>query len=405
MAGVKQAAKMQLPSGLFLAPMVRGSELGFRMLARRSGNASLCFSPMLRDHDVISIAANPSKFVKKELHIDGAGRADSVEETAYLLLHDVHPADTANLVVQLCGSRPSTLAQATTAILDIYSNGGTLPLGLDFNLGCPQECASKSGFGAFLVERNAHSAIECVASMRSAIDSYISESNILHSPMLSAKIRLLGSGVEDTIDFVKRLRSAGADYVTVHCRDRSDKHNGSPDWDSGGKIVDAMSSYNFPIVLNGGISNFNDYQRVSGQTKCHAVMAATGYLRNHRGFEPTYSDVDVTTVAVEYLDFVDIYPPPSYLYIQKHLRWIFRDTLQPEDEQSFDPGDYSDWRVKLWTFLVRPYLRTNEQYRMFVALYVKLSGSRTHDEAPESIRHLIGDVTFGMVKKAGLPVR
>lgn len=400
---------MQLPSGIFLAPMVRGSELGFRMLARRSGNASLCFSPMLRDHDVISVAANPNKFVKNELKIDGAGRTNSVEETAYLLLHDTHPADTANLVVQLCGSRPSTLAQATTAVLDIYSNknGRSLPFGLDLNLGCPQECAAKDGFGAFLVERNADAALHCVASMRRSIDTYISVTNhFTHTPLLSAKIRLLGSGVDDTVDFVKRLQLAGVDYVTIHCRVRSDKHNGSADWDAGGKIIDALSSCNMPVVLNGGISNFDYCLRVMEHTKCHAVMAATGYLSNHRCFYPNHkSNTDVASLAAEYLDFAEIYPPPSYLYIQKHLRWIFRETLQPENKPSFDNSDYSDWRVKLWSFLVRPYLRSIEQFRLFVALYVQLSGDGTDDQVPESIRHLIGDVTFGMVKKAGLPVR
>lgn len=408
MKGMKEVVqKMQLPSGIFLAPMVRGSELAFRMLARSSGNASLCYSPMLRDHDVISVATNPSKFVEKGLKIDGAGRTDSVEETAYLLLHDSHPEDTVNLVVQLCGSRPSKIAQATTAILNIYSNkhGRILPFGLDLNLGCPQECASKDGFGAFLVERNDHAAIECVSSMRCVIDNYISETNntFTHTPLLSAKIRLLTSGIEDTISFVKRLQLAGADYVTVHCRDKNDKHNGNADWHSGGKIVDACR--NFPIVLNGQVSNFNDFQRVRDQTKCHAVMAATGYLRNHRCYDPAHSGVDAISVAVEYLDFVDLYPPPSYLYIQKHLRWIFREKLQPEDDASFNPGDYSDWRVKLWSFLVRPFLRNIEQYRLFVALYVQLSGCGKECNVPESICHLVDDVTFGMVKKAGLPLR
>ncbi len=396
---------MQLPSGIFLAPMVRGSELCFRMLARRCGNASLCFSPMLRDHDVISVAANPTGFVHKELKIDGAGRTDSVEETAYLLLHDAHPVDTANLVVQLCGSRPFTVAQATTAILNLYSNkhARTLPFGFDLNLGCPQECALKDGFGAFL---NVNSAIQCVASMRSSIDTYILETDYFtHTPLLSAKIRLLGSGIEDTIDFVKRLQSAGADYVIVHCRDRNDKHNGDADWDSGGKIVDALSSDNFPIVLNGGISNFYDYQIVTEQTKCHAVMAATGYLRNHHCFDLTSSDADVASLAMEYLHYVQLYPPPSYLYIQKHLRWVFREKMQPQDDPSYDPGDFSDWRVKLWTFLVRPYLRNIEQFRLFVALYIQLSGGGANDQVPDSIRHLIRDVTFGMVKKAGPPVR
>ena len=435
-----------LPTGVYLAPMVRGSELAFRMLTRDRGDASLCYSPMLRDRDVMSVAMmmmaddpenEEGSFATKNdddgrrlLKIDSAGRTDPVEETSYLLLRDSHPDDTVNLVVQMCGSRPSTIGRATTALLDIYSRknergrgGVILPFGIDLNLGCPQECALAGGFGAFLVEKDACAAVSCVSSMRDAIDAYVSEGTtdngpVIRKPLLSAKIRLLENGADDTIDFVRRLHSAGVDYVTVHCRHRTDKHNGVADWDSGGKIVDAMSrGYDgggLPIVLNGGISNYDDARRVMDRTKCHAVMAATGYLSNHRKFgggRPSSTDrhiIDVASLALEYLEYAERYPPPSYLYVQKHMRWIFRYALMPEDEPGFDKSDYTDWRVKLWPLLVRSFVRTIEQFRLFVALYVRLSGGDVYggdggDDrvALRSIRHLIPDATFGSVKKAG----
>ena len=359
---------------------------------------------MLRDHDIISVAAAPTdQFLNKELEIDNAGRSNSIEETAYLMLHDSNFADTSNLVVQLCGSCPAKLAQATTAVLDIYWNKNRiLPAGIDLNLGCPQECASKEGFGAFLVETDPGIVISCIASMRNAIDSYHNKMNNINKPTLSAKIRLLDNGIENTIGFARKLKSAGIDFISIHCRHRADKHNGDADWNAGAKVVAALSP-EIPIVLNGGISNYEDAVSVMEQTKCHAVMAATGYLGNHRCFD--MKSVEPEVLALEYLDSAEQYPPPSYLYIQKHLRWIFRDILQPKNDPCFDKRDFSDYRVKLLSFLVRPYLRSIEQYRLFVALYVKLSSDEKFNQAPASIRHLIDDVTFGSVKKAGKIIR
>lgn len=139
---------MKLPKGVYLSPMVRGSELAIRMLAREKGGASLCYSPMLRDNDVLAVyqqwKINPDRDNWKAVHIDSAGRTNNVDETAYLLLHDSCREDTPTCVIQLCGSSPHSLVQATTAILDLFanSNDGLLPAGIDLNLGCPQECAS-----------------------------------------------------------------------------------------------------------------------------------------------------------------------------------------------------------------------------------------------------------------------
>lgn len=401
----QQQQQMQLPKGIFLAPMVRASELAFRVLSRRYGNASLCYSPMLRDHDVISVATSTDNFLTKDFEVktDLAGRTCSKEETAYLMLHDAHQSDTANLVVQLCGSCPEKLGRATNGVLDIYSkNNGMLPSGIDLNLGCPQECAMKDNFGAFLVENDSNAAVSCISSMRNAIDNHPScKAANNNKPALSAKIRLLKSGIDDTIQFARKLQFAGVDYIAIHCRHRSDKHEGEADWDAGGKVVSALSD--LPIILNGGVSNWKDATQVMEKTGCHAVMAATGYLRNHRLYNEssTKDCMEPQYLALEYLELAEKYPPPSYLYIQKHLRWIFRDTLQPEDDPDFDKKNWSDWRVKLWNFLVRPYLRNIEQFRLFVALYVKLSGGEERDKVPESICHLVQSVSFGSVKKAG----
>jgi tRNA-dihydrouridine synthase len=439
--------------------------MAFRMLVRRTnGFANLCYSPMLRDVDVLSVASasasatssscESSSFdptsVKSfarggsdgrrwEVRVDNAGRTDSIEETAYLMMCDSHPDDTANLVVQLCGNDPRRLGMATNAVLEIYSRNGNancddddddrgrracgvgiLPYGIDLNLGCPQECAASGSFGAYLAEKDPELAIACVSSMRDAIDAYcasedanrdrcINDDDVRRDnipPLLSAKIRLSENGIDDTINFVKGLHRAGVDYVAVHCRRRTDKHVGPPDWESGKRIVNVMSSYGLPIILNGGISNYDDAVQVMDTTKCHAIMAATGYLRDHRAYGQGSHRVDAASLALEYLEYAEMYPPPSYLYVQKHLRWIFRNVLQPDDDPCFDKSDYGDWRVRLWPLLVRSFVRDIEQFRMFVALYVKLSGGYHDDDHRGaamlgSIRHLVEDATFGSVKRAG----
>jgi len=243
------------------------------MLVRKCGHASLCYSPMFRANDVISVANNSKKYMNTDfkVQIDKAGRTDSVEETAYLLLQ-CHPEDTKSLVVQLCGSCPDKLFTATTSIMDLYSaaeeeENSSLPFGIDLNLGCPQLCAEKEGFGAFLVEKSPDLVISCISSMRSAIDTYVSKTNNVKMPLLSAKIRLLDE-VDDTIEFIRRLKAAGLDYLAIHCRNRSAKHDGLADHEAGSRIVDAFDD--FPIILNGAISDYNTVMQVIDQTDCHA---------------------------------------------------------------------------------------------------------------------------------------
>ena len=342
---------------------------------------------------------NPNRVNWKNVHIDSAGRTDSIEETAYLLLHDTCKEDTSNCVVQLCGSSPSSLGEATTAVLDIFAktNDGILPAGIDLNLGCPQECASSENFGAFLVERNPAAAISCIASMRNALIScHIDDDK--SRPTLSAKIRLMNE-IDDTIAFIQQLHEAGIDYIAIHCRHRIDKHDGKADWETGRKIVQALPT--LPVILNGGIGDLECANEVMRQTKCHAVMIATGYLYNHTSFTGKSISKTAFEVACEYIDYAERYPPPSYLYIQKHMRWILRHILQPIDDQSFSRNDYTDARVKLWTFLVRPYLRTIEQFRLFLALYLKLECETGVNYIPKPISELIVDVTFKSVKVAG----
>jgi tRNA-dihydrouridine synthase len=206
--------------------------------------------------------------------------------------------------------------------------------------------------------------------------------------------------VDETISFIQKLQRAGIDYIAIHCRHRIDKHDGKANWDAGRKIVEALPS--LPVILNGGIWDFECANQVMQETKCHAVMVATGYLTNHQNFNPSnIIRAKAFEVTCEYISYAEKYPPPSYLYIQKHLRWILRHVLQPTDDPSFNKTDYADPRVKLWTFLVRPYLRTIEQFRLFLALYLKLGCETGVDTIPQNVKQLIDDVTFKSVKVAG----
>ena len=228
---------------VYLAPMVDGSELAFRMLCRAHG-ACAAYTPMLRAGKIL---------LPGGLLAAGGAAGARVEEDR-------------PLIVQLCGREPLQLAAAAKALLTHYH--GQLD-GIDLNLGCPQEIARREGIGAFLAADQAL-ACRCVAALAEAVAGT--------DVAISAKIRLVeppeeeeghsrdpslylpqnpgpqnqGSGADReegvdgkeaeptataaaTVAFARRLVSAGCSLLACHCRRRDDKHNGPPDLVTGSR--------------------------------------------------------------------------------------------------------------------------------------------------------------------------
>ena len=411
-------------------------------------------APNHNHHQNNKNGCNTSTTTRKLLHEDGL-----------LFLTDLRQDDDddrQSLVIQLCGNCPQTLYEATNAILErcdylssisdgnSYTNNfdnsteKVLLHGIDLNLGCPQSCAKQGHFGAFLAQGNPTRAVECVSSMRQAIDDYCSQApsekvtdDILRSnnkkkivpPKLSCKMRLLDT-MEQAIDLVVGLQNVGCDVVAIHCRHRTTKHNGIPNMDAGQQIIDALSlslqrtntttttttsnHHRMQVVFNGNIETISDiHDTYEKYPDIYGVMIGRALLENPfflslKTNRNGNSDL-AAYLAATYLDYAEQYPPPSMYYVQKHLRWIFRKTLAtiPSStlESKFDHNDsidnaqcikeyYNDWRTRIWTFLVRPYIQSIEQFRLVVLLYLKMKyeDDATSQDAFSSIQEDIEQI-------------
>lgn len=345
----------EIASHVVVAPMVRGSELAFRMLMRSLYPGITCYTPMLRAEAVVRAFET---------------KAHNGNEEEMLFLSESCPQDEP-IVVQLCGNNPLLLKAACRAIMQHYHSIA----GIDYNLGCPQTCAKDGNFGAFLAENEPMRALECVKAMASVLrDTTV---------QLSCKIRLSDS-VEKTVEVAKALQDAGCNVLAVHCRKRTAKFDGFADLQAGKSIVDALS---IPVWINGAeITSFPDVltvQRVTGSSK---IMTARPLLANPFLFLPKADSSRPETAASLYLEYARQFPPPDYRYLQLHLRWIFRRHLASSTQ---------GWKQKLWNFLARPYLVEHEQWRHIVALYVTEDGCL---EMPVSLRDIDPIPTYKSIR-------
>ena len=229
------------PHQLVLAPMVGGSDLAFRLLARRYG-AQLCYTPMLYS----------GRFVQEAEYREAQLRSDS------------SGLDTP-LVVHFCGNEPDVLVAAGR--LAAQRPG---VVAVDLNLGCPQRVAHAGNFGSYLCasETGRCIALRCVAAMAKR----------LPVPVF-VKIRLLDEGVEETIDFCLKLREAGAKLIAVHARYRGSptrRRDGPADLDAVRAIKAALPD--MPILSNGNVRDAKDLLRALKNTHADGVMSAEGAL-------------------------------------------------------------------------------------------------------------------------------
>ena len=223
------------PHQLVLAPMVGGSELAFRLLARRHG-AQLCYTPMIKSEE----------FNKK-----GGG-------VALLERH----VDDAPLVAHFSGNDAATL-------LTVAKRAERCPgiVAIDLNLGCPQRSAHSGHFGAFLCEPHDRPLLlSIVATCAKG----------LGIPFF-CKIRLLDD-LNETLEFASQLEAAGCALLCVHARYRGSpmhRRDGPAHLDQVKLIKERL---NIPVLANGNVRNASELLENLNTTGADGIMSAEGAL-------------------------------------------------------------------------------------------------------------------------------
>ena len=257
---------------LAVAPMVDQSDLPFRLLCRQYG-ANLAFTPMI----------HAKMFMTKPTY------------QAQFLNTNVTPAHDRPLIAQLCGSDVNYVLQ-TALLLQPYCDG------IDLNCGCPQGIAKRGMYGAYLLEQQ-ELLLPVVETLSKALDIPV-----------SVKVRLLPSGVDDSLTLYRALVDAGASMLTIHGRNRFQKGPliGRADWEAIRRAVSLLPE--IPILANGSISSLRDARECLEYTGAAGVMSSEALLEYPPIFLESVMGETRTgpgrlQLAREYLALAKEYPP------------------------------------------------------------------------------------------------
>ena len=135
---------------------------------------------------------------------------------------------------------------------------------IDINCGCPVKKVVVSGDGSAMMK---------TPELASDIIKAIKDKTNLP---VSVKFRL-GWSVdnENYIEFAKTVETAGADFVTLHSRTRSQMYQGKADWN---KIKLLKKELNIPVFANGDIKTIKDAVDCINLTKCDGVSIGRGIM-------------------------------------------------------------------------------------------------------------------------------
>ncbi len=289
---------LQLPNRLILAPMAGVTDRTFRWLAKRAG-CGLAFSEMISDNALLW--ANAKTWVLA---------APYPGEDPY--------------AVQLLGKDPDTLARA--AVLVVEEWGAAL---VDINMGCPVPKVVKNGEGAALL-RDPSLCGRIIERVHKAVAG---------RARVSCKIRL-GFDSPTSLDVARAVASAGASFVSVHGRLRTETYSTPADWEGIAGVAETLSRgpERVPVVGNGDVLEPGDAVSMLARTGVHAVMVGRGALGNPWIFSralslartgdpgPPPSAAERVRAAIEHLDALvrDKGERGAVLEMRRHGSWYIR---------------------------------------------------------------------------------
>lgn len=224
-----------------VAPMVDGSELGWRIISRKYG-AELCYSPMLHSR----LFSQDKKF-----------------RDQFLCEMDGQPGLDRPLIIQFCANDPDVLLEAAKYVVGKCD-------AVDINFGCPQGIAKKGHYGSFLMEE-----WDLVYRLINKLALELGD-----QLPVTAKIRVFEDWSK-SLEYAKMCLNAGAKFLTVHgrTRDMKGQRTGLANW----KLVKYLRE-NLPdgtvFISNGNILYPDDIDRCIAEIGCDAVMSAEANLCN-----------------------------------------------------------------------------------------------------------------------------
>jgi tRNA-dihydrouridine synthase C len=162
--------------------------------------------------------------------------------------------------VQLLGNHLESMAINAQRAVALGSHG------IDINFGCPSKTVNRSMGGAILL-KEPETLYRVVSAVRAALPTEIT---------VSAKMRL---GFDDTalmLDNAAAIEAAGATELTVHARTRAQGYAPPAHWDQLARI---RTHIRIPLIANGDICSFDDYQRCTEIAGTADVMLGRGAVR------------------------------------------------------------------------------------------------------------------------------
>ncbi len=205
---------------------------------------------------------------------------------------------------QLSGHKPKMIADCAE-YLQKYADM------IDINMGCPVNKVVKGTDGCALM-RNPDLAAEIVRTTKDQI----------HLP-LSVKFRLGYTFDElNFVEFGQKMQEAGADFITIHGRTRSQMYGGKADWK---KIAELKRNIDIPVFANGDIISIETAVQCLEESRADGVAIGRGAL----------GDPSLIGRIERYLNTGEYIAPPS---LEQKIEWMKQHLLKEIEFRGEDVG-------------------------------------------------------------------
>jgi len=174
------------------------------------------------------------------------------------------------------------MAEAAALVAELFA-----PDFVDINFGCPVKKVVKRNGGSGCLRD-----LELVERIIRAVDGAV-------TLPVSVKIRSgYDEATRDPVAIGLRCQEAGARWITLHPRTRTDMYSGEARWAEIRALVEALE---IPVIGNGDVKSGVDAARMRDETGCHGVMIARG----------SHGDPWIFTQARAALDGLPVPPEPD----------------------------------------------------------------------------------------------